>query len=173
MKKTIIGIGAALLVLLTGFVSYSYSNNSPKPSEMSVNKTERSTDKKTNKWEEISSEGVDEELLLKNMDSKSLEKVNKELDLVLENRTDEALLSSGISDITNDENYKQIIAMGKYAEKPLYYLIYKSKDAGLKEYICAYALSEISGYNFSNSDGSLKWSNAKEFLDLFNQKVTE
>ena len=35
---------------------------------------------------------------------------------------------------------------------------------------CAYALSEISGYDFSETDGSLKWSNVYEKLGGNNAK---
>ena len=38
--------------------------------------------------------------------------------------------------------------------KPLYWIIYKSPEAGLYEYICARALAELSGYPPENDDGT-------------------
>ena len=54
---------------------------------------------------------------------------------------------------------------------PLYWIIYKSSNSGQYEYICATALYELSGYDFSNSDGTLKWSTSEELLKLFNDEV--
>ena len=90
-------------------------------------------------WEEITADGVNEEMLFENVDQEIL----------------------------------KLIATEIPAMKPLYFIIYKSEKAGLYEYICSYALYELSGYNFTKEDGSLTWKNSKEFLERFNEKIIE
>ena len=63
-----------------------------------------------------------------------------------------------------------MLEIGNPAMKPLYWIIYKSPNAGMYEYICAMALYELSGYDFLNEDGSLSWTNSKEFVERFNEK---
>lgn len=50
--------------------------------------------------------------------------------------------------------------------KPLFLIIYKSKQAGMYEWVCSKVLDEISGFDFS-------WSNSKEFLKAFTDKIIE
>ena len=55
--------------------------------------------------------------------------------------------------------------------KPLYWIIYKSPNSGMYEYICATALYEISGYDFMRENGELTWSTSKEFIEVFNEQI--
>ena len=61
-------------------------------------------------------------------------------------------------------NIRNVLNIGTPAMKPLYFIIYKSEKAGLYEYICSYALYELSGYNFTKEDGSLTWKNSKRIF---------
>lgn len=67
--------------------------------------------------------------------------------------------------------YQNVLDMGAAAMKPLYLIIYKSPNTGLYEYICAMALDELSGYDFSNENPGEVWANSKDFLALFDQNV--
>ena len=48
--------------------------------------------------------------------------------------------------------------------KPLYLIIYKSSNRGVYEYLCAYALYQISGYDFF-------WSTTDVFMEKFNEQI--
>ena len=53
---------------------------------------------------------------------------------------------------------------------PLYYILYKSEGDDMYEYICAVALSELTGLDFMNESGEYyDWSSGKEYLELFQQ----
>ena len=57
---------------------------------------------------------------------------------------------------------KDIVAIGKPAMKPLYWIIYKSGKNEIYEYMCACALQEISGISFEDEvNGTQVWSTAK------------
>uniref|UniRef100_UPI004056E081 alpha/beta fold hydrolase n=1 Tax=Acetatifactor sp. TaxID=1872090 RepID=UPI004056E081 len=119
-------------------------------------------------WPEITDDGVDEELFLNNLDTEVLETISGELQALVQEPYDTDWLS-----LFDSENYQNVLSMGESAMKPLYWIIYKSTDAGLYEYICATALSELSGYDFATENGVLSWSNSKEFLERFNEKILE
>lgn len=128
-------------------------------------------------WPEIGENGVDEELFLKNLDTDTLEAVAAELQALVEETTKEEqdnpeiVLSEGFTRVFRSERYNRVIEMGDSAMKPLYWIIYKSPNTGMYEYICAMALYELSGYDFSNEDGSLSWTNSKELLERFDEKI--
>ena len=128
-------------------------------------------------WPEITENGVDEELFLKNLDTDALETIAAELQGLVEEMTKEEqenpeiALSEGFIRAFDSEQYHKVLEMGDSAMKPLYWIIYKSSNAGLYEYICAMALYNLSGYDFSNEDGSLSWANSKEFVERFNEKI--
>ena len=53
---------------------------------------------------------------------------------------------------------------------PLYFILYKSPNNGLYEYMCATALSELTGLSLMEESGApYGWTNAKEYLVLFNE----
>lgn len=131
-------------------------------------------------WNEISENGVDIDLLIENTDEETLEYIAKQLqDLCAE--IDEKgnedrnywLTGQWYSDATDSEQYQNVISLGKKAMKPLFLILYKSENSGMYEWICSKVLEEISGYDFSEENGGNGWSDAKEYLELFIDKVAE
>ena len=128
-------------------------------------------------WSAITFDGVNEELFAEKMNIENLEYVARELQTLVEEEYEdersnpEILLTQGWTRVFSNEHYKNVIAMGDSAMMPLYWIIYKSSESGLYEYICANALYELSGYDFSNADGTLKWATSKELLKLFDEMV--
>ena len=123
-------------------------------------------------WEEITTDGVNEELLLKNVDEEILTQIATELQTLVkeeqeeEKENPEIVITEGFVRVFKSERYKKVLNMGEAAMKPLYLILYKSPNAGLYEYICANALYELSGYDF-------EWANSKEFMENFNKKIIE
>lgn len=130
-------------------------------------------------WSEITENGVDEELFLKNLDADVLETVAAELQILVEEtikeeqENPEIVLTEGFVRAFRSERYHRVLELGDSAMKPLYWIIYKSSNTGMYEYICAMALYELSGYDFSNEDGSLSWTTSKEFVERFDEKILE
>lgn len=128
-------------------------------------------------WFEITEDGVNEELFLENLDTEVLETVAAELQALVEEEVEaeqanpEIVITEGWTRVFESRQYEKVLDMGESAMKPLYWIIYKSPNAGLYEYICAAALYELSGYDFTDEDGDLTWNNSKEFLDRFNEKI--
>lgn len=121
-------------------------------------------------WEEITSEGINEELLLKNIDQKILTKVSKELQELVseaineEKENPEILITEGWARVLNYDRFKTVLNIGTPAMKPLYLIIYKSPNRGEYEYLCAYALYQLSGFDF-------EWSTTDEFIEKFNSQI--
>ncbi len=126
------------------------------------------------KWDEISSNGLDEEKLIENIDETALEEIatllqelTSEIE-VKEREEPEFAMSAGWFTYTLDsEQFKKVIDMGYKAAKPLYLIIYKSDNQGLFEYICAMALNEITNCNIDD------WKTSKDFLNSFNEYILE
>lgn len=172
---------SALLLVLTGCSNNSkefitennYNNVINRQDEITKN-----VDESKIEWNEITQNGVDEELFLKNMDIDVLKRVATNLqsamdeELKEERENPEILITEGWTRIFNKKQYKEVISIGKPAMKPLYWILYKSENNGEYEYICAMALQEISGITFEGEqDDSIGWVTAKEYLDLFTKKV--
>ena len=123
-------------------------------------------------WEEITEDGVNEELLLKNIDEELLTVIATELQTLVneakeeERKNPEIVITEGWARVWEYERYKKVLNMGSPAMKPLYLIIYKSPNAGEYEYLCARILYELSGFDFY-------WTNSKNFLESFNQKIIE
>lgn len=121
-------------------------------------------------WEEITANGVNEELLIKNVDKDILAEVSTELQALVaeayeeERENPEILITEGWARVFNYDRFKKVIDIGKPAMKPLYLIIYKSPNRGEYEYLCAYALYKISGYDF-------EWATTDEFMMKFNEYV--
>ena len=184
MKKIISIIGFILfLIILT-------SCNYKDVRDISVDTTQQAEETKTQhiesqetietdffSWLEITEDGVDEELFWENLDAEILEAIATELQALVEEEAEaeranpEILITEGWTRIFVSQQYNKVLNMGESAMKPLYWMIYKSPNVGMYEYICANALYELSGYDFTNEDGSLTWNNSKEFLDRFNEKI--
>ncbi len=74
-----------------------------------------------------------------------------------ERKNPEIIFTEGWVRVFDSEHYSKVLDMGPAAMKPLYWIIYKSPNAGMYEYICANALYELSGFDFSAEDGTLTW----------------
>lgn len=125
-------------------------------------------------WTEISPEGLDEEKLIENIDESVLEEVAALLqqltgEIEAKQREDpEFAMSAGWFTYTlESDQYRAVVQMGDRAAKPLYLILYKSPDQGLFEYICAMALSEITGCTQQD------WKTSKEFLTVLNTYLLE
>ena len=139
---------------------------------LSLDKNNKGEDKKENKltWDEITDDGVNEELLLENVDQEILTEIATELQTLIEEeeeeerRNPEIVITEGWTRVFQTERYQKVVNIGTPAIKPLYLILYKSPNAGMYEYICAKALYDISGYDF-------EWATSIEFLKKFNEKI--
>ena len=128
-------------------------------------------------WDEITENGVDEEALWKNVDQDILEYVATEIQTLVaeeekaERENQELVLTEGWVRVFESERYHNVVNLGEKAMKPLYWIICKSPNSGMYEYICATALYEISGYDFMRENGELTWSTSKEFIEVFNEQI--
>lgn len=121
-------------------------------------------------WEEITEDGVNEELLLQNIDVDILNQIGSELQTLVneayeeERANPEIIVTEGWARILEYDRFKRVVDIGIPAMKPLYLIIYKSPNRGVYEYLCAYALYQISGYDFF-------WSTTDEFMEKFNEQI--
>ena len=121
-------------------------------------------------WDEITKNGVNEELLLQNIDIDVLNEIGCELQTLVneayeeERANPEIIFTEGWARILEYDRFKKVVDIGVPAMKPLYLIIYKSQNRGIYEYLCAYALYKISGYDFF-------WSTTDEFMEKFNKQV--
>ncbi|KGF07147.1 hypothetical protein HMPREF1634_05925 [Tissierellia bacterium S7-1-4] len=131
-------------------------------------------------WDEVTENGVDEELLLKNIDEKTLTFIAQQFQDICtkigeKEKKDKFYWLKGewYHDVMDSKQYHNVILLDKKAMKPLFLIIYKSPIAGLYEWICSKALTEISGFDFSNENNGAGWGNSKEFLEMFIDRVLE
>ena len=131
-------------------------------------------------WDEVTENGVDEELLLKNIDKKTLTFIAQQFQDICEKIGEKEkkdkfywLKGEWYHDVMDSKQYHNVILLGNKAMKPLFLIIYKSPIAGLYEWICSKALTEISGFDFSNENNGAGWGNSKEFLEMFIDRVLE
>lgn len=123
-------------------------------------------------WNEITKDGIDEKMLLENVDIEILTQIATELQSAIneeiedERKNPEIVITEGWTRIFDKEQYKKVLDIGKDAMKPLYLILYKSPNAGEYEYLCAKILYELSGFDFY-------WTNSTEFLEEFNKKIIE
>lgn len=185
-KKIIFGIIIILLIIIIGIVAAykliekcvanreNFKFNVENISSSPVNTVNNEKSKENIEWDEITEEGVNEELLFQNVNTKDLEKIATLLqslsgEIAKKEKEDiNFYLSAEWYKYTlNSQQFNEVINMGNDAIKPLYLIIYKSSNQGSYEYICAMALSKL--VNFDDVTDS--WSTSKEFLEKFNQKV--
>lgn len=176
-KKVLAGIVVILLIAVIG-VAAAYKlieNNVTKSEDFGTdieNISSDPVDTQSTTWEEITADGVNEELLLENVDEELLVGIATELQTLVdeakeeERANPEIVITEGWARVWEYERYKKVLNIGSPAMKPLYLIIYKSPNAGEYEYLCARILYELSGSDF-------EWTNAKEFLEKFNQKIVE
>lgn len=131
-------------------------------------------------WDEIINGTVDSEKLLQNIDIDILEQVAANLqDLIEEEKEEEKanpeiVIKEGWVRIFNKDKYKDVVRMKNMAVKPLFYILYKSNNNGLYEYLCAKALEDITSIGSElNDNNTKKWTNAKEYLDLFIKEISD
>ena len=133
----------------------------------------------TDPWAAITEDGVDEEAFLAALDQTILTEVAQKLQTAVEEEAaaEEAnpglVLTEGWVRIFDSPQYRDVLALGKEAMPALYWIVYKSEHNGLYEFVCANALYELSGYDFTIANGVRQWDNAKALLPLFNQKLLE
>lgn len=182
-KRKILKILIILLIIIIGIVVvFKLIANEVAKKEsfkLNVNNSDINDNKVVNseenmEWNEITENGVNEELLLQNVNTKDLEKIStllQSLSAEIAQKEKEDInfyLSAGWYKYTLDsQQFNEVINMGKDAIKPLYLIIYKSPNQGSYEYICAMALSKLVNFNYVIDS----WSTSKEFLKMFNQKV--
>lgn len=130
-------------------------------------------------WDEVSDKGVDEDLLIKNIDEETLTYIAHQLqdicsEIIEKQKKDKFYnLTGWYNDVMGSEQYSNVISLGKKAMKPLFLIIYKSPSAGFYEWVCSKALTEISGFDFSKENNGAGWSNSKEFLEMFIQRLLD
>ena len=185
-KKIILGMLTILLIIIIGIVvAYKliendvtnrekFKINVENISSTPVNTVNNEKNKENIEWNEITEDGVNEKLLVQNVNIKDLEKIATLLQSLSEEIAQKEkedinfYLSAGWYKYTLDsQQFNEVISMGNEAIKPLYLIIYKSPNQGSYEYICAMALSKL--VNFDDITDS--WSSSKEFLEKFNKKV--
>ena len=127
-------------------------------------------------WSDISANGLNEASFLEKLDTEILEDVALKIQTMVdeevaeESENPEIVLSEGFVRVFKTENYQEVISIGERAEMPLYYILYKSNSDGMYEFICATALSELTGLDFMNESGAYyDWTSGKEYLELFNE----
>lgn len=135
-----------------------------------INNTDDSPTASKISWDEITKNGVNEELLIQNIDIDVLNEIGNELQTLVneayeeERANPEIIFTEGWARILEYDRFKKVVDIGDSAMKPLYLIIYKSQNRGVYEYLCAYALYKISGYDFF-------WSTTDEFMEKFNEEV--
>ncbi len=165
------------------FVNHYHCNNNEKVTTWKDTKFACSMKESNNKenkinWDEITNDSIDEELLLGNIDEDILKDIAKDLQEMIEEEKKEEqdnpsiVISEGWVRIFNKDQYRNVIQKGNLAIKPLFYILYKSENNGLYEYVCAKALEDITGIGSElNADGTKRWSTAKEYLEIFIKEV--
>lgn len=151
------------------------------PSEDKTESNEEKVDRNEDVvWDEVTENGVDEELLLKNIDEKTLTFIAQQFQDICKKIGEKEkkdkfywLKGEWYHDVMDSKQYHNVILLGNKAMKPLFLIIYKSPIAGLYEWICSKALTEISGFDFSNENNGAGWGNSKECLEMFIDRVLE
>lgn len=131
-------------------------------------------------WDEITENGIDENKLIENVDTDTLESIAGQLqglctkiDQKAEEDEEYWLRGEWYDDALKSEEYAYVISLKEKAMKPLFLILCKSENAGMYEWICAKAMEEISGYDFSSENNGNGWKDSREFLELFIQRVLE
>lgn len=93
-----------------------------------------------------------------------------EIETEMRTKPQVAMMGSPINIIKESQSYKNIVALGLQAVKPLYDKLYDSRDAGLYEYILSLAIEEISQEEFIYN-ATYGWKNSLEFRMAYETKV--
>lgn len=129
-------------------------------------------------WSGITENGVDEDIVLQNLDIGVLEEIAEKLqNRVKEEEIAEAedpafTLEGKWYPFMFDSNaYKEVVALGEEAMLPLFWILYKSPNAGLYEYTCASALAELSEVYFEDEAAFPDWKDSRDFLEQFTKRI--
>ncbi len=188
MKKLIaifLLIGNIFLITACSFSNendLSGSNGAEQSKENSHDESSESeeiTDIIIDSWEYVTFDGITDEKAfldgtteeIRNIVSDNLQQLCDKI--AKEEQNDPNFISEGkwFEYFVTSEEYQTVLELEESALNPLYFIIYKSENQGLYEYICSYAIYEISG--LKDSDNDITWSTSKEFLDLFTEKIIE
>lgn len=124
-------------------------------------------------WDEITTEGVDEQKLIENINKADLEKIATLLQglshEIGEKQKEPEFYFSGqwYSYMLESKQFNEVLNMENDALKPLYLIVYKSPNQYLYEYICCMAIQKITNYEVGN------WSTSKDFLEKFNKYICD
>lgn len=157
------------------FISEATGNSSNSTTSESTNEETSTVD-----WSGITENGVDEDIVFQNLDIRVLEEIAKKL----QNRVKEAEIAEA-EDPTftlegkwypfmfDSDAYKEVVALGEKAMLPLFWILYKSPNAGLYEYTCASALAELSEVYFEDEQAFSDWKDSRDFLEQFTKRIAE
>lgn len=99
-----------------------------------------------------------------------MNKLMSEIEMEMKNNPEVAMQGHPGEFIKNSDSYKNITNLGLKAVKPMYDILYDSRDSGLYEYILAMAVQDITGEKFVyNADYG--WKNSMEFRMAYEEKV--
>jgi hypothetical protein len=128
-------------------------------------------------WAGISEGGINEDEFIATLDWNQFELIALELqtlssEILQKQREDPESVLRGdwYDDIKNSEHYISVVDMAENAQKPLYWIIFKSENQGLYEYICSMALDEIYGHDFTE-ESEFGWTRSKEFLEFLTRDI--
>lgn len=93
-----------------------------------------------------------------------------EIETEMRTKPQVAMMGTPINIIKESQSYKNIVALGLRAVKPLYDKLYDSRDAGLYEYILSLAIEEITQEEFIYN-ATYGWKNSLEFRMSYEAKV--
>ena len=129
------------------------------------------TEKNVINWDEITTDGVDEQKLIENVNTDDLEKIATLLQNLSheigEKQKDFDFYFTGQwhSYVLESSQFNEVLKMGNNALKPLYLIVYKSPNQYLYEYICCMAIQKITDYEVGD------WNTSKDFLEKFNKYI--
>lgn len=101
----------------------------------------------------ITIDEMDEKTFIENLDIDTLNTVAKKIQELTDEivkkqaETPESVIKGEwVTDFRNSEQYQYVLDFGVKAIKPMYYILYKSEQAGLYEYILSSAMNDIIGF---------------------------
>ena len=172
----------------------------PLPTSVKTNDEQISTsippskDIKIQKWSPIRDTKISESEFIEDLDSDILANVAKELQSLTteitkkQDENPEYVLRGEWVNFSHSKQYLSVLDLGIKAVKPLYYILYKSNEAGLYEYLISSAINDITRltnsisnqnkigivdyYSLSNGNEEL-WSDSNEFRALYNQSIKQ
>ena len=133
-----------LMSLISGCKSQNNSSDNNREVKTEKQKSARNEKHSENNedvdWKEVTENGVDETLLIKNIDKKVLTYVAKQLQNLCDEIGEKGrkvkyywLTGQWYNDVIYSKQYNGVLLLGKKAMKPLFLIIYKSKQAGMYE----------------------------------------